>query len=107
MEYNLQYNIGKAKYVVNFHNGIKKHKDGSKFFDIKIFSNKKDRDIFIDTLIQQGYTETLNDDDIEIMKEDLSKNDPFGFANAINYEVFKDPEKMKKLNEIFSKLDKS
>lgn len=107
MEYNLQYNIGKAKYVVNFHNGIKKHKDGSKFFDIKIFSNKKDRDIFIDSLIQQGYTETLNDDDIEIMKEDLSKNDPFGFANAINYEVFKDPEKMKKLNEIFSKLDKS
>ena len=41
MEYNLRYNIGKAKYVVNFHDGKKTHKDGSKFFDIQIFSNKK------------------------------------------------------------------
>ena len=27
--YYIQYGIGKAKYVINFHNGIKKHKDGS------------------------------------------------------------------------------
>ena len=25
--FNLMYNVGKAKYVVNYHNGIKKHKD--------------------------------------------------------------------------------
>ena len=57
MEYNLRYNIGKAKYVVNFHDGKKTHKDGSKFFDIQIFSNKKNRDKFIKSLTTQGYKE--------------------------------------------------
>lgn len=57
MEYNIRHNIGKAKYVVNFHNGEKQHKDGSKFFDIKIFSNKKHRDKFVTSLRQQGYRE--------------------------------------------------
>ena len=40
-QYHLQMNIGKAKYVVNHYNGIKTHKDGSPFYDIKIFKNKK------------------------------------------------------------------
>ena len=39
-KYNIQYNIGKAKYVVNYHDGVKKHKDGSSFYDITIFKNK-------------------------------------------------------------------
>ena len=39
--FNLMYNVGKAKYVVNYHNGIKKHKDDSPFYDIGIFKNKK------------------------------------------------------------------
>jgi len=46
MEYNIMYGIGKAKYVVNYYTG-KKHKDGSKFFDIAIFKNKKKMDKFI------------------------------------------------------------
>ena len=49
MEYNIQYNIGKAKYLVNYHKG-KKHKDGSKFFDIAIFKNKNKMNEFIKTL---------------------------------------------------------
>ena len=39
-EYNIQYGIGHAKYVVNYHTKGNTHKDGSKFFDIKIFKNK-------------------------------------------------------------------
>ena len=55
--YNLMYNIGHAKYVVNYHNGIKKYSDGSDFFDIKIFKNKKKLKIFTDDLKNNGYIE--------------------------------------------------
>ena len=48
-------NVGTAKYVVNFHDGIKTHKDGSPFFDIALFKNKKKRDSFIDGLRKRGY----------------------------------------------------
>ncbi len=47
--------IGKAKYTISFHDGKKKHKDGSDFFDIKIFKNKKDLSDFVGTLTKQGY----------------------------------------------------
>jgi hypothetical protein len=56
-EFYTNYGIGKAKYVVNFHNGIKKHKDGSSFYDIKIFNNKKDMEKFTNSLLKRGYTE--------------------------------------------------
>ena len=49
MEYNIQYNIGKAKYLVSYHKG-EKYKDGSKFFDIAIFKNKNKMKEFIKTL---------------------------------------------------------
>jgi hypothetical protein len=39
-KYNLMFNVGKCKYVVNYHNGIKTHIDVSEFFDIAIFNNK-------------------------------------------------------------------
>lgn len=53
--YYTQDNIGKAKYVVNYHDGAKTHKDGSDFFDIVIFKNKKKRDGFIALLVYAGY----------------------------------------------------
>lgn len=53
--YNTQENIGKAKYVVNFHDGKKAHPDGSPFYDIRIFRNKKKRDAFIKELKGNGY----------------------------------------------------
>jgi hypothetical protein len=52
-----QDNIGKAKYTVSFHNGIDKNKDGSDFFAIAIFHNKKKRKTFIDNLKKQNYIE--------------------------------------------------
>lgn len=55
-QYNEQMNVGKAKYVVNFYSG-KQHKDGSPFFDVKIFSNKKEKDIFVLELVKLRYKE--------------------------------------------------
>ena len=49
MEYRITQNVGKAKYVVSFHKD-KFHKDGSKFFDIAIFSNKKNMNLFVKQL---------------------------------------------------------
>ena len=40
--YNQKDGVGKSKYVISYHDGKKKHKDGSDFFDIQIFRNKKD-----------------------------------------------------------------
>jgi hypothetical protein len=40
-QYNVMYNIGKVKYVINYHDGVNTHKDGSPFFGIYCFSNKK------------------------------------------------------------------
>ena len=54
--YNINYNIGRVKYVVNFHDGIKKYKDGSNFYDIMLFSNKKKMNAFVSELLKDGYT---------------------------------------------------
>ena len=54
-KYYTMYGVGKAKYVVNFHDGEKKHKDGSEFYDIAIFKNKRSLSAFIDDLKVQGY----------------------------------------------------
>lgn len=56
-QFNLQTNIGKAKYVVNHSDGIKTHKDGSTFFDISIFKNKVKMQRFINNLCNNGYQE--------------------------------------------------
>jgi len=53
--YNIQERIGKAKYVVNFHDGIKKHKDGSDFYDIRIFTNKVGLRNFEQSLLKASY----------------------------------------------------
>lgn len=40
--YYRQDNIGTAKYTVSYHNSIKKHRDGSPFYDIAIFQEQKE-----------------------------------------------------------------
>jgi len=63
--YNQKDGVGKSKYVISYHDGKKKHKDGSDFFDIQIFRNKKDLAKFVNTLHKGGYkygfAETLNE----------------------------------------------
>jgi hypothetical protein len=56
-KFNVMNNIGKSKYVLNFHDGKKTHGDGSPFYDIEIFKNKKDLDTAVGDLKQQGYIE--------------------------------------------------
>jgi hypothetical protein len=53
----IQYGIGMAKYVVCYHDGIKKHDDGSNFYDIELFKNKKKLRVFVDNLKKEGYKE--------------------------------------------------
>lgn len=50
-----QSNVGKAKYVVNFHDGVKTHKDGSPFFDIRVFKNQRAKNQFVAKLAKDGY----------------------------------------------------
>lgn len=56
-QYYTMQNIGKVKYLVNFHNGVKKHKDGSSFYDIRTFTNKNLFDKFVKELKNNGYKE--------------------------------------------------
>ena len=51
----LQYNVGKVKYLVSFHNGVKTHPDGSPFSDIAIFNNARKTQRFIKNLKVDGY----------------------------------------------------
>lgn len=53
----LQDNIGTSKYTVSYHDGESTNKDGSRFFGIRTFKNKKKRDLFIAGLKKQRYTE--------------------------------------------------
>lgn len=56
-EYYVMHNVGKVKYLLNYHDGINIHKDGSPFFDAKCFSNKKKLNKAIGELKKQGFTE--------------------------------------------------
>jgi hypothetical protein len=55
--YNILKQVGKAKYVVSYHDGIKKHSDGSDFYDIAIFKSIKKMNPFILDLYNKGYME--------------------------------------------------
>jgi len=57
MKFYEMFNVGRARYVVNFHDGTKTHSDGSPFYDIRIFGNKKDKARFVKSLLAKGYTE--------------------------------------------------
>lgn len=54
-KYYIMLNVGSIKYIVNFHDGKKRHKDGSEFYDIAIFSNKKKMQEFEKKLLAEGY----------------------------------------------------
>lgn len=56
-QFHTQNNIGKAKYVISSHDGVKTHNDGSPFYDIEIFSNKQKFNKEIKNLKTQGYYE--------------------------------------------------
>ena len=47
--------IGKVKYSISSHDGIKKHNDGSEFWDIETFKCKKDLKRGIETYVKNNY----------------------------------------------------
>lgn len=55
--YYIQYNIGKVKYAVSYHNGVSTHKDGSAFYDIYLTNNKRKLEKFVRELKKDGYVE--------------------------------------------------
>ena len=59
--YYQQDRVGSAKYSISYHDGKKKHKDGSDFFDIQTFKNKKDLAKFVNTLHKGGYVYGFNE----------------------------------------------
>lgn len=52
-----QSNVGKCRYVVSYHDGAKSYGDGSPFYDISIFSTKREKDAFVRKLLAEGYRE--------------------------------------------------
>jgi len=55
--FNIQLNIGMAKYLVNYHNGIDTHKDGSPRFAGIICKSKKELTRITKGLTLNGYVE--------------------------------------------------
>jgi len=54
--------IGKVKYSISSHDGVKKHKDGSDFYDIKTFKNKVDLEKAIKDYTSKGFKmESVNE----------------------------------------------
>lgn len=49
--------IGSSKYVVNYHDGMKSHPDGSPFVDVKICSSRKQLEELKSDLNSGGYVE--------------------------------------------------
>jgi hypothetical protein len=75
-EYYLMENVGRARYTVNFHDGASTHKDGSDFYDIRIFRNRKE----VQDLVRKGYKERQFS--IERALEERKKNKTGGSMNG-------------------------
>lgn len=54
-QYKVNPQIGSVKHSISFHDGIKTHKDGSDFWEIRIFKNVMEKAKFEDRLIINGY----------------------------------------------------
>ncbi len=53
--YNVQASVGDTRYLVSYHDGVKKHEDGSPFYDARIFKTSKRASEFINNLKETGY----------------------------------------------------
>lgn len=50
MDYYITYSVGKVKYLLSYFTGKNFYKDGSPFYDVRCFKNKKKLQEFIKTL---------------------------------------------------------
>jgi hypothetical protein len=49
--------IGKVRYVINYYDGVQRHPDGSPFYGIYTFQNKKALMLCRAELLREGYVE--------------------------------------------------
>jgi hypothetical protein len=79
--YYQQDRVGSSKYTISYHDGKQKHKDGSDFFGIQTFKNKKDLAKFVNTLNKSGYVygfdESVTEDkgEVEKIKKQVGNNE--------------------------------
>ena len=55
-QYYIMFGVGKVKYLLNFHDGESKHPDGSPFWGVQCFSNKKKLTSRVKQMEAAGYT---------------------------------------------------
>lgn len=96
-----QNGIGSSKYTISYHDGKKKHKDGSDFFDIKIFKNKPELELFKKDLVSKGFvSESVNEDcDGPVLMRTGNKN-AFKVGEKV---TFNDNGKKKEYKVVYSK----
>ena len=87
--FNTMQNVGKVKYLVNFHDGIKTHSDGSMFFDLRTFKNKKEFEKCQKELKEDGYVYgdssfKITKDNIHLYYEFMSDEDLKGYSELLN-----------------------
>jgi hypothetical protein len=97
--FNQKNNVGSSKYVISYHDGQKKHKDGSDFFDIQIFKNQKDLETFKKALLSKGFIEE------SVVNEAVSKTYKLPTQRGtLHIEVEEDPAGVF-VDVIFNKVD--
>jgi len=91
--YYQQDRVGSAKYTISYHDGKQKHKDGSDFFGIQTFKNKKDLAKFVNTLNKSGYVygfdESVNEGIIQDREKQLKNLKQGGSVSGGGYGTFK------------------
>ena len=87
----MQEGIGRSKYVVNFHDGVKTHPDGSPFYDIRTFRNQTALNEFVQELTNDGY--------VEAKQEIYSKNEKGLKRKAMDEDDIEQGTKIEKEHE--------
>jgi len=91
--------IGNAKYSISYYDGKKTHKDGSPFYDIKIFKSKDELNTAIGDFKKQGYIEeSVNENKSDAMY-DLA-------AQVYDLVDYKDLKNKNKIKAALAKLKK-
>lgn len=83
--------IGSSKYSISSHDGVKKHKDGSDFYDIKIFKNKVDLEKGIKDYKSKGFVEeSINEENPGLWANIRAKRERGEAPAPKNSQAYKD-----------------
>ena len=83
--------IGSSKYSISSHDGVKKHKDGSDFYDIQIFKNKVDLEKGIKDYKSKGFVEeSINEENPGLWANIRAKRERGEAPAPKNSQAYKD-----------------